>query len=319
MQFYDLAIVGGGVAGISAAIKAKESGIDSIVILESENELGGNLNQCIHSGFGFEIFDDNLTGTEFCQRLIDKVIELQIEYRLNTTVIEINKNKTLTAVNSDQGVFQVKWKALVFAAGCIESTKNALKIAGSKMAGVYTAGTVQRMINIEGYLPGKEAVVIGSHDFGLIMARSMIIEGAKVKAVIEKSGAPKGSIKSVEDCIKDFNIPLLLNYDVIDVKGKARVEEINVAKIDEAGFPVSGTERNIPCDTVILSVDLVPHVELLENAGIEMDSNGLFVDIDGIFVCGDANHIHEHADGIVIEGREAGLAAFRYITEKTDI
>lgn len=315
MQFFDLVVIGGGIAGISAAIQAKEAGVDSVIILEREQGLGGNLNQCIHSGFGLEVFNNNLTGTEFCQRLIDKALELNIKYEINTTVMEINKDKSLTAVNSDQGVFQINCRALIFATGAIESKRSALNIVGSKLAGIYTAGATQRMINVEGYLPGKEVVVIGTENLGLIMARRMVIEGARVKVVIEKSHSPKGSMKNIEECLEDFNIPLLLNHDVIKINGNARVEELTIIKTDDEGLPVQGTEKTVSCDTVLLSVELVPKVELLKDAGIKVSEDGMFTDGEGIFVCGDANYIHHTADSIVFEGREAGIHAFNYISD----
>ncbi len=314
MQFFDLVIIGGGVAGISAAVQAKESGINSVLIIEKEHELGGNLNQCIHSGYGVQVFGEDLTGPELVQKLIDNAIRLKIQFKLNTTVLDLSKDKTLTAVNSEDGVFQVNWKVLVYAAGCIENTRNAIKIAGSEAAGIYTAGEVQKIINIDGFLPGKEVVVIGSEDLGLIMAGRVVIEGATVKAVIEKSPEVRGNKKNTEENLEDFNIPLLLSHEVIKIKGNARVEQVTVVRVDGNRAAIAGTEMDIACDTVIISVELVPKYDLLENAEIKA-LGGVLTDCDGIFICGDASFIHKNADSIINEGKEAGIAAYEYLSE----
>jgi len=316
MQSFDLVIIGGGIAGISAAIEAKEQGIDSILILEREPELGGVLNQCIHSGFGLELFDENLTGPEFSQKFIYKALKLNIAFKLNTTVIELKEDKTVIAVNSQEGIFDVKGKAIIIAVGCVERARGAINIIGRKFAGVYTAGSAQRIVNIEGYLPGKEAVIIGTGDVGLIMARRMLIEGAKVKAVIEKSDVPKGNSKNVAECLEDFNIPLLLRHDVIDINGKARIQEVTVAQIDSEGNAVGGTERVLTCDTILLSVDLTPDNELIRKAQIKIFEGDLFTSSKGIFVCGNAHYIHKDADSIVLEGRRAGVIVSKYILEE---
>ncbi|MBP1743133.1 MAG: FAD-dependent pyridine nucleotide-disulfide oxidoreductase [Firmicutes bacterium] len=314
MLFYDLVVIGGGVSGISSAIAAKKSGVEKVVILEKDSELGGMINQCIHSGFGRSLFNEDLTGPELAQRFADKAIALEIEYKLNTMALEIRKDMVITAVNSEDGIFEIKGKSIIFAAGCMENTKEAVDILGSKTAGIYTAGTAQRIVNTEGFLPGKQAVIIGSGNLGLMMARTMFVEGAKVMAVIEPGAEPKGKEDYVRECVEDFDIPMLLMHKLTKVHGDERVESITIAEVDSEGKRIEGTEKTIECDTILLAVDLIPDTTLLKEAGIAM-AGGISTDVEGIFVCGNANHIHEGMDSIAEEARNAGIAAARLTGE----
>jgi thioredoxin reductase len=308
MQVYDLIVIGGGVSGLSSAIAAKKDGMDRVLILEKDEQLGGMMNQCIHSGFGAEIFKEELTGPEFSQRFIDKAEDLEIECKLNTMALQIRKDKVVTAVNSEEGIFEIKGRTIVFAAGCMENTKEAVNILGSKMAGIYTAGTAQKIVNTEGFLPGKQAVIVGSGNLGLMMARTMYLEGAKVAGVIEPGAKPKGSVQYVEECVEDFNIPLLLMHKLVEIHGDERIDSVTVAKVDGEGKRQEGSEREIECDTILLSVDLIPDTALLRDAGIAL-TTGISTNVQGVFVCGNANHVHDNVDNLVEESRSAGLAA----------
>ncbi len=312
MQFYDLVVIGGGVSGISSAIAAKKSGALKVMILEKDSELGGMMNQCIHSGFGKSLFNEELTGPELSQRFIDRIISLGIEYKLNTMALQIGKDKVITAVNSEDGIFGINGKTIVFAAGCMENTKEAVDILGSKTAGIYTAGTAQRIVNTEGFLTGKQAVIIGSGNLGLMMARTMFIEGAKVMAVIESGAEPKGREDYVQECIEDFDIPLLLMHKLTKIHGDERVESITIAEVDSHGRRIEGTEKEIDCDTILLAVDLIPDTAVLKAADIAL-TGGISTDVEGIFVCGNANHIHENMDSVVEEGGNAGTAAAKFV------
>jgi len=312
MQVYDLVVIGGGISGISSAIAAKKNGVEGVLILEKDSELGGVMNLCVQNGFGMSQFNEDLTGPEFSQRFIDKAIALGIENKLNTMALEIRKDKVITVVNSEDGIFEIKAKATIFAAGCMENTKEAVNILGSKIAGIYTAGTAQRIVNTEGFLPGKQAVIVGSGDLGLVMARTMIIEGAKVMAVIEPGAKPKGKDKYVTEYLDDFEIPLILMHKVTELHGDERVESVTVAEVDSEGRRIEGTEKTIECDTILLAVDLMPDIALLKNADIEVTS-GITTDVNGVFVCGNANHIHENIDSIVEESQNAGIMAARFV------
>lgn len=308
MQVYDLVVIGGGISGISAAIAAKKSGVESLLILEKSSELGGVMNQCIHSGFGMSLFKEDLTGPEFSQRFADKVKALEIECKLNTMALQIRKDKVITAVNSEDGIFEIKGKTIIFAAGCMENVKEAVNILGSKIAGIYTAGTAQQIVNTEGYLPGKQAVIVGSGDLGLMMARTMFLEGAKVMAVIEPEAKPKGKDIYVNECTEDFGIPILLMHKLLELHGDERVESVSIAEVDSEGKRVEGSEKTIFCDAILLAVDLIPDTELLRDAGILL-AGGINTDAKGVYVCGNANHIHEDTDSILEESRNAGTAA----------
>lgn len=317
----DLVIIGGGPAGMSAAVAAYKKGIRDIVILEIDSSLGGILQQCIHNGFGLHKFGEELTGPEYAWRYEKQIHELGIKYKLNTMVISLTEDKTVTATNSEDGIFQLQAKAVILAMGCRERAKGALNIAGTRPAGIYSAGTAQRLVNLEGYMPGKNVVILGSGDIGLIMARRMTLEGAKVKAVCELMPYSGGLVRNIEQCLNDFDIPLKLSHTVVKIHGKERVEGVTVAQVGENRKPVCGTEEYIECDTLLLSVGLIPENELSKGAGIMLDgiTSGAAVDQDrqtsceGIFACGNALHVHDLVDFVSEEAEIAGKSAADYI------
>ncbi len=317
----DIAVIGGGAAGLAAAIKAKEKGIENIVILERNEELGGILPQCIHTGFGLSYFKENLNGPEYISRFIKKVEDLQIEYKLNTMVLEITAGKKITAVNSIDGLLELQAKAIVLAMGCRERTRGALGIAGTRPAGILTAGTAQRLMDIEGYMPGAKVVILGSGDIGLIMARRFVMEGAKVEAVVEILPYASGLSRNVVQCLEDFNIPLLFEHTITTIHGTDRLEAVTVAKVDADWKPIQETERTITCDTLILSVGLIPENELSQSAGIVLDSatGGPIVNeymetsVPGIFGCGNVVHVYDLVDHVTQAGELAGESAARYV------
>jgi len=317
----DVAVIGGGAAGLAAAIKAKEKGIESIVILERNEELGGILPQCIHTGFGLRHFKENLTGPEYISRFIKKVEDLQIESKLDTMVLEITPDKKILAVNSIDGLLELQAKAIVLAMGCRERTRGALGIAGTRPAGILTAGTAQRLMDIEGYMPGAKVVILGSGDVGLIMARRFVMEGAKVEAVVEILPYASGLSRNVVQCLEDFNIPLLLEHTVTSIHGTDRVEAVTVAKVDVNWRPIQETERTIKCDTLILSVGLIPENELSQTASIVLDpaTGGPIVNeymetsVQGIFGCGNVVHVYDLVDHVTQAGELAGESAARYV------
>ena len=323
MKNYDIVIIGGGPAGLAAAVSARQNGIDRILILERDNELGGILNQCIHNGFGLHTFKEELTGPEYADRFIQQVNRLQIEYKLNTMVMDISPAKKVTAMNRDEGMFEIQAKAVILAMGCRERARGALNIPGYRPAGIFSAGTAQRLVNMEGYMPGREVVILGSGDIGLIMARRMTLEGAKVKVVAELMPYSGGLKRNIVQCLDDYGIPLKLSHTVVDIKGKERVEGVVLAKVDEKGTPIAGTEEFYSCDTLLLSVGLIPENELSRGMGVEMNpvtsgpkvNESLETNMDGVFACGNVLHVHDLVDYVSEEAAAAGRNAAAYVKD----
>lgn len=320
-QSYDIVIIGGGPAGLAAAVAAKETGNSDILIIEREDELGGILNQCIHNGFGLHTFGEELTGPEYAQRYVDKVEEHKIEYVLSTTVINIDENKIVTAVSRENGLVQIAAKAVVLSMGCRERPRGALKIPGFNPAGVFSAGTAQKLVNIDGYMPGKKVVILGSGDIGLIMARRMTLEGAEVKMVAELQPFSGGLNRNIVQCLDDYNIPLKLSHTVVDIDGKERLKGVTVAKVDENFKPIAGSEEYVECDTLLLSVGLIPENELSKQIGVELSqrTNGPLVNeqletnVGGVFACGNVLHVHDLVDYVSEEAEAAGRNAARFV------
>lgn len=323
MRAYDIVIIGGGPAGLAAAISAKKSGVDSVLILERDKELGGILNQCIHNGFGLHTFKEELTGPEYAGRFIDQVKELNIEYKLNTMVMDISPQKVVTAMNREEGLFEIQAKAVVLAMGCRERSRGALNIPGYRPAGIFSAGTAQRLVNIEGYMPGREVVILGSGDIGLIMARRMTFEGAKVKVVAELMPYSGGLKRNIVQCLDDYDIPLKLSHTVVDIKGKERLEGITLAQVDSHGKPIQGTEEEYSCDTLLLSVGLIPENEISRGMGVDMNpvtsgpkvNESLETNIEGVFACGNVLHVHDLVDFVSEEAGTAGRNAAEYVKQ----
>lgn len=323
MKVYDIVIVGGGPAGMAAAVAAKKQGIDRILILERDHELGGILNQCIHNGFGLHTFQEELTGPEYADRFIGQVKSYNIEYKLNTMVMDVSRDKRVTAMNREEGMFEIQAKAIVFAMGCRERSRGALNIPGYRPAGIYSAGTAQRLVNMEGFLPGREVVILGSGDIGLIMARRMTLEGAKVKVVAELMPYSGGLKRNIVQCLDDYGIPLKLSHTVIDIKGKERVEGVTLAEVDENRKPIEGTEEFYSCDTLLLSVGLIPENEISGAMGVELNpvtsgpkvNERLETSIEGVFACGNVLHVHDLVDFVSEEAAAAGKNAAMYVQE----
>lgn len=325
MMHHDIVIIGGGPAGLAAAVSARRAGVEDILILERDNVLGGILNQCIHNGFGLHTFKEELTGPEYAARYIEMVTEEKIPYRLNTMVIDINNEKEVTYINREEGLVTIKAGAVILAMGCRERPRGALNIPGYRPAGIFSAGTAQRLMNIEGYSVGKEVVILGSGDIGLIMARRMTLEGAKVKVVAELMPYSGGLKRNIVQCLDDYDIPLKLSHTVTEIHGKERVTGITIAEVDGNRKPIPGTEEYYSCDTLLLSVGLIPENELTKGIGVSMNqitsgpnvNDHLQTEAEGVFACGNVLHVHDLVDYVSEEANLAGKNAAAYVKKET--
>ena len=323
---YKIVIIGGGPAGLAAAVSAKQAGEDDILILERDHELGGILNQCIHNGFGLHTFKEELTGPEYAGRYIKQVLDLGIEYKLNTMVMDISADRVVTAMNREDGMFQIKAGAVILCMGCRERPRGALNIPGYRPAGIFSAGTAQRLVNMEGYMPGREVVILGSGDIGLIMARRMTLEGAKVKVVAELMPYSGGLKRNIVQCLDDYGIPLKLSHTVIDIEGKEHVSAVTIAEVGPDRRHIPGTEIRYTCDTLLLSCGLIPENELSRSAGVDMNgvtggpnvNESLETSVPGIFACGNVLHVHDLVDYVSEEAVRAGQNAVRFIKGELD-
>ncbi|MCR2044577.1 NAD(P)/FAD-dependent oxidoreductase [Anaerosalibacter massiliensis] len=324
MKSYEIVVIGGGPAGLAAAIEARKNGVENILVIERDKELGGILQQCIHNGFGLHVFKEELTGPQYSERFIRELKGMGIEYKLDTMVLHIDENKNIEAINKEDGFIEIKAEAIVLAMGCRERPRGAITIPGTRPSGIFTAGTAQRFVNMEGYQVGKKVVILGSGDIGLIMARRMTLEGAKVEAVVELMPYSGGLTRNIVQCLDDFNIPLLLSHTIVDIKGKDRLEGVVVAKVDENRKPIPGSEVEYECDTLLLSVGLIPENELSNQANIEIDpiTNGPIVNesmetsVKGIFACGNVVHVHDLVDNVTRESRKAGKYAAKFVKDE---
>ena len=318
---YDIVIIGGGPAGLAAAVSAYDSGARSMIVLERDEQLGGILNQCSHNGFGLHTFKEELTGPEYADRFIRQALERGIEYKLNTMVMDVAADRTVTAMNREDGVFRIKAKAVILAMGCREKPRGALNIPGYRPAGIFSAGTAQRLVNIEGYMPGKEVVVLGSGDIGLIMARRMTLEGAKVKLVAELMPYSGGLKRNIVQCLDDFGIPLMLSHTVVDIEGREHITAVTIAEVGADLKPIKGTEQRVECDVLLLSCGLIPENELSTAAGVELSpvtkgpvvNESLETGVPGVFACGNVLHVHDLVDYVSEEAARAGAVAAEYI------